>query len=116
LGGIVAFVVGSLVLMDTDVPGFEVARTLIGGVALAGGIALLVTVSFFTQSRRRQVVTGVEQLLRETAVALEDFEGAGMVQIYGEIWQAECSVPVRKGERLRVLKVSGLKLEVAPLP
>ncbi len=116
LGGIVAFVVGSLVLMDTDVPGFEVARTLIGGVALAGGIALLVTVSFFAQSRRRQVVTGVEQLLRETAVALEDFEGSGMVQIYGEIWQAECSVPVRKGDRLRVLKVSGLKLEVAPLP
>lgn len=114
LGGIVAFVIGSIILMDTKVPGFQVARTLIGGMAFAGGLMVLLITSYFARSRRRPVVTGVNQLMTEPAVALSDFEGSGYVRIRGEIWNAITHDPVKAGQRLRVLRVDGLTLEVTP--
>jgi membrane-bound serine protease (ClpP class) len=112
LGGITAFVIGSIILMDTKVPGFQVARALIGGVALTGGLVFLLTAGFLVRARRQKVVTGPDQLLRETAVALEDFEHTGMVRLRGEIWRAHSTTPVRQGQRLRVLRVTGLTVEV----
>jgi membrane-bound serine protease (ClpP class) len=114
VGGIAAFVVGSIILMDTNVPGFQVARALIGGVALSGGLVFLLTAGFLVRARRQEVVTGPEQLLRETAVALEDFEHTGMVRLHAEIWRAQSATPVRQGQRLRVLRVTGLTVEVEP--
>jgi membrane-bound serine protease (ClpP class) len=114
LGGIAAFVFGSVILLDTDVPGFQVARTLIGGVALAAGLVMLGTVTVFARSRRRSVETGQEQMLREHAVAMEDFEQTGFVRVHGEIWRAHSTTAVREGQRLRVVRIDGLTLEVAP--
>jgi membrane-bound serine protease (ClpP class) len=114
LGGIIAFVIGSIILMDTDVPGFQVARTLIGGMALAGALVLLLIATYFNRSRKRPVVTGAAQLLQEPATAIEDFERAGPVRIRGEIWNAVSRTPVKAGQPLRVLKVDGLTLEVEP--
>jgi membrane-bound serine protease (ClpP class) len=115
LGGIAAFVVGSIFLLDTDVPGFEVARALIGGLALTAALAFLFTGALLLRSRRTRVITGAEQLLHETAVAIEDFEDAGFVRIRGELWRAIARTPVREGQRLRVTRVNGLTVEVAPL-
>lgn len=114
VGGIAAFVVGSIILMDTKVPGFQVARALIGGVALTGGLVFLLTAGFLVRARKQRVVTGPEQLLQETAVALEDFERTGMVRLHAEIWRAHSAAPVRQGQRLRVLRVTGLTVEVEP--
>jgi membrane-bound serine protease (ClpP class) len=114
LGGIAAFVFGSVILLDTEVPGFQVARTLIGGVALAGAIVMLGTAMMFARSRRRSVETGREQMLREQAIAMEDFETAGLVRVHGEIWRAHSAAPVKEGQRLRIVQIEGLTLEVAP--
>jgi membrane-bound serine protease (ClpP class) len=114
LGGVVSFVVGSIILLDRDVPGFEVARSLIGGLATAGAlVALLITV-YFARSRRRPVVTGAEQLLHEPAVAIADFDASGPVRVRGEIWNAVTRAPVRAGQRLRVVRIDGLTLQVEP--
>jgi membrane-bound serine protease (ClpP class) len=114
LGGIAAFVVGSIILLDTRVPGFGVARALIGGFALTGALAFLATGMLVVRSRRTRVVTGIEQLLHETALALDDFEHTGLVQVRGEIWRAITIAPVRKGQLLRITRVTGLTLEVVP--
>jgi membrane-bound serine protease (ClpP class) len=116
LGGIVAFVVGSIILMDTETPGFQISRTVIGGVAAAWAVLMLLTTTYFARSRRRPIVTGVEQLLHEPAIAMTDFEAAGLVRVHGEIWQAVTRIPVKEGQRLRVLRVDGLTLEVTPEP
>ena len=114
IGGVIAFVIGSILLFDANVPGVEIARSLIGGVALAAGIIMLLMVSVFVRARKRQVATGVEQLLQEPAVALNDFDTSGLVDIHGETWRAVTRAPIKKGQRLRVLRVDGLTLEVAP--
>lgn len=112
-GGVIAFVIGSILLFDEGVPGFEIARGLIGGIALGAGILMLLMGTVFMRARKRQVMTGAEQLLHETAIALDDFETSGLVDIHGETWRAVTRAPIKKGQRLRVLRVDGLTLEVA---
>lgn len=114
IGGLVAFVIGSVVLMDVETPGFESSRALIGGIAAFAGAAMLATMWLAMRARRRPVVTGMEQLVGDTAEALTDFSGAGEVRIYGEQWNAISRVPVRRGQRLRVDRVEGLTLHVSP--
>jgi membrane-bound serine protease (ClpP class) len=114
IGGVAAFVIGSIILLDKDVPGFSIARELIGGVAFAASVLLLIMVTAFARARRRPVVTGVEEMLQETAVALADFSHSGPVFVHGERWMAVTRAPVRQGDVLRILRVNGLTLEVGP--
>ena len=82
--------------------------------ALAGALVALLIATYFARSRRRPVVTGTEQLLDELATAMSDFERTGPVRVRGEIWNAVTRVAVKEGERLRILRVDGLTLEVEP--
>jgi len=114
LGGIVAFVVGSIILMDTDVPGFGIPVALIGSVAAVGGSAVMAIIWFAVRARRQPVVSGREDMIGSTAVAAVDFQGRGQVRAHGELWNAECSVPVRRGQQLRITDMHGLVLSVEP--
>ena len=115
-GGVVAFVVGSIILFDTGVPGFEVPLRLIGGVGLAAALLMLGLVVVLARSRSRPVVSGRESLAGRRAVALEDFEDAGPVLVQGERWHARSPTPVRKGQELFVQSVDGLRLEIGDSP
>ncbi|HEY8518969.1 MAG TPA: nodulation protein NfeD [Gammaproteobacteria bacterium] len=115
IGGIAAFVFGSVILYDSDVPGYDIATPLIATISAAAALSLLVIIWLAMKARVRPVVSGVEDMLRETATALEDFEREGPVRVYGERWNARSTRPVRKGDRLRVTKVEGLLLHVEPI-
>ncbi len=117
IGGVVAFVAGSVILMDGTSQ--QVSLPLIGGTAAVAGGFMLWTVGRVLSLRQRKVVSGVEQMTGETAVALDDFASrqnglyAGHVRLSGERWNAFSEYPVSKGECLRVLKVKGLSVQVA---
>lgn len=115
-GGVVAFVVGSIILFDTGIPGFEAPLRVIGGVGLAAGLLMFGLVVVLARSRRRPVVSGAESLVGRRAVGLEDFEGAGPVLVQGERWHAASPSPVKKGQELYVQSVDGLRLEVGDSP
>ncbi|HEX9208446.1 MAG TPA: nodulation protein NfeD [Steroidobacteraceae bacterium] len=114
LGGIVAFVIGSVMLLDNDVPGFAIAWQLIGAMGLAGSLVLLGIVSFAVRARRRPVVSGREGMLHERAEAVEAFEQRGLVRVHGELWNAVTQRPVQAGQALRIVRIDGLTLEVEP--
>ena len=115
LGGIVAVVIGSVMLLDNEVPGFSIAWQLIGAMGLAGALVLLAIVSFAVRARRRPVVSGAEGLTREIAEAVEDFDHQGLVRVHGELWTAVSREPVRAGQRLKIRKVEGLVIQVEPV-
>lgn len=115
VGGVIAFVIGSIMLFDTNVPGFEIALPLIGGVATAAALVLAGSVWLFNRARRRPVVTGVEQIVGTEAEALADFAETGNVRLGGEIWSARSSAPIRAGQRVRVVRMEGLLLHVEPM-
>ncbi len=114
IGGIAAFVFGSVILFDSDVPGFGVSMSLIASIASAGALALLGTIWFAMQSRVRPVVSGEEEMAGKLAEAMEDFDHEGHVWVHGERWMARSKNPVTKGQRLNVTRVEGLILHVQP--
>ncbi|MEI2419427.1 NfeD family protein, partial [Arthrospira platensis SPKY2] len=107
-------VAGSIILMDTDVPGFRIPILLIGSIATLGGGAVLGIIWFAVRARRRPVVSGREDMIGAPAIALEDFDLRGEVRAHGELWSAESRVPVRQGQALRVTDMHGLILTVEP--
>jgi membrane-bound serine protease (ClpP class) len=115
LGGVVAFIFGSLILVDSDIPGFAVATPLILSIATAAAALLFGTIWLAMRARKAPVVTGVEQLALLTATALDDFAHDGNVQVRGERWRARSSTPIKKGQMLKITRVDGLTLEVAPV-
>ncbi len=116
IGGLVAFVVGSIILFDTDVGGFAVAWPLIAGVAAVSALFFFGVVYMALRARRRQVVSGAEELVGATGEALEDFVGTGRVRVHSEEWQARTAKPLKQGQKIRVVGRDGLVLTVELLP
>jgi membrane-bound serine protease (ClpP class) len=114
VGGLAAFVIGSIILMDTDAPGFGVPVGLIGGIAAVAGITIFGTVWLAARARRKPVTTGEEQLAGATAIAAEGFTGRGRVRVFGEEWAAVSALPVSAGQRVTIERVEGLLLHVRP--
>ncbi len=112
-GGMVAFVLGSILLMQERAPGYTIAWPLIATAALLSAVFFFAVASMAIRARRRRVVTGAEGLLGSRAVALEDFSGQGRVQVYGEAWKARAAGAVHKGDVLRVTGVDNLTVIVA---
>ena len=116
VGGIVAFVIGSIMLFDRGVPGYQIARPLIGTVAFFAALIAVLLLTYLVRSRRRPVVTGASAMLAATATALDAFNDIGQVRVGGELWQAHVLAPVTAGQQLRIVSIDGLLLEVEPLP
>jgi membrane-bound serine protease (ClpP class) len=114
LGGLVAFVVGSLILFDTDVPGMNIALPLIGAIATVGGLVIIGIVYIAARSMRSPVVTGVQGMIGDNAEAVQSFTGVGRVRYRGELWNARSNSELRAGQQARIVKVEGLTLWVEP--
>jgi len=114
LGGIAAFVIGSVMLLDEE-SGLSISVPLIGGVALASAGFLMGVVAMLVRARRRPVAIGKQRMVGLVGEALEDLDPEGQVKVGGEIWRARAARPVAAGTRVRVRAVRGLVLEVEPV-
>ena len=114
LGGLIAFVVGSLILFDTDVPGMNIALPLITAFATVGGLVIVGIAYVAARSMRRPVVTGVQGMIGDNAEVIQDFAGTGRVRYRGELWSARSETELRAGQIARIVKVEGLTLWVEP--
>jgi membrane-bound serine protease (ClpP class) len=114
IGGVAAFAVGSIILMDTDIEGYTVAWPLILTVSVLSALFFLTVVWFVLKVRRRVIVSGAEELEWALGEALEDFETSGRVRVHSEEWQAHSRVPLQRGQKIRVVSRDGLVLTVEP--
>ncbi len=115
LGGIIAFVVGSVILMDSDIPGFGVSLPLIIALAATGAAVMLGIAMLAARTRYRPIVSGPEQMVGAIGEAMGDFVGHGEIWVHGERWAVEVAVPVEKGRKLRVVALRGLVLIAEPV-
>src|SRR5579864_339193 len=109
-GGLIAFIVGSLILFDTDVPGMQVGRPLIAALATVGGIVIAGIVYLATRAMRHPVATGAPGMIGASTEVFEDFTGKGRVRYGGELWNAHSDVALRAGQTARIVRVEGLTL------
>jgi len=114
VGGLIAFIVGSLILFDTDVPGMNVGRPLIAAFATVGALMIAGIVYLATRSMRRPVATGTQGMIGASAEVVADFSGKGRVRFGGELWNARSERALRAGELARIVRVEGLTLWVEP--
>lgn len=112
IGGVVAFVVGSLMLIDSDTPGYGIPWPIIGGIAVASAIFLISVIGMALKSRRHPVVSGREELIGAVGEILDDTPGNGIARVRGELWSVHSAQPLIRGEKVRVTGVDGLVLQV----
>ncbi len=113
-GGVIAFVIGSVMLIDTEVPGFGVSPYFMGAVALlAGGAVLLITTKMY-RLRREPVRTGSEEMVGSRGKVIEWSDDHGEVRVLGEVWQARAQGPLEPGRAVRVTAMDGMTLVVEP--
>lgn len=115
LGGICSFVIGSIILMDTDAAGFGIDISVIIIFSITSALVFIVAIGMALKARRRPVVSGLEELVGGVASVLGDFEGQGRVMIHSESWNALSEAPLRKGQQVKVTELDGLTLRVEPL-
>lgn len=115
LGGIAAFIFGSIILFKGAGGVYAVSLPLVGAVALITAGFFIGMVSMAVRARARPVVSGQEQMLQAVGEALADFEGRGRVRVHGEVWVAQSEKPVLRGQQVRVTGIDGLVLQVEPL-
>lgn len=120
LGGLIAMVVGALMLIRSPLTGMGVSLSTALGVALPFAVIVVILMRLVLRSRNWKQSTGKEELIGEEAEVTETVgagEAAGMVFIHGELWRAAGPVgeSIPKGARVRVRKIKGLTLEVEPV-
>jgi membrane-bound serine protease (ClpP class) len=116
VGGLVSFVIGSIMLLDTNVPQFEIPYSLIAGVTLGSAAFVFLVLGMLLRSRHRPVVSGRESLVGAPGEALEDIAGEGWARVQGERWRVRVKEPLRAGEQLRITAVHGLTLDATREP
>jgi membrane-bound serine protease (ClpP class) len=114
IGGVISMVIGSIILIDTDVPGFVVSRPLIGALALVSSLGLMAIIGVAMKARQRPMVAGREELIGAMGTALVDFEEQGNVFVHSERWSAVSSSPLKAGQEIVVTGIDGLILQVRP--
>ncbi len=114
VGGLAAFVVGSLILFESNASGLQVALPLIAGVAVAGGLLVLTIGWLAARARRRPLSVGVETMIGASVEAVGDCQDRCVVRYGGELWTARTASPLRAGQQARIVKVVDLTLWVEP--
>ncbi|MHB8345628.1 MAG: NfeD family protein [Acidiferrobacterales bacterium] len=114
LGGIIAFMVGSVMLLDAASPGYGPSWWLVGGVGLLSAAFFMTVVSLALKARRRPVVSGREQMIGAIGEALVAFRTDGRVRVHSEEWQARTRRPLVFGQKVQVVGMDGLVLLVEP--
>lgn len=114
IGGVVAFGFGAAILVDTDVPDFQVDWSIIAalGVFSAGLIVLIGRLAL--SSRRARIETGQDELVGAVGRVMDWHEGTGHVFVRSERWNARGPAALEPGDSVTVRSIEGLLLDVAP--
>ncbi|MGH2556380.1 MAG: NfeD family protein [Actinomycetota bacterium] len=114
-GGVITLVLGGLLLFDSAVPNARVSPWLLGAMAASLVLFFGFVVRAVMKARRLPRAAGLEGMVGELAVAVDDLDPAGRVRARRENWSAEAvGTPIAKGSDVRVVEVRGLRLLVEP--
>ncbi len=115
LGGVVAFIIGSVMLFDIHDANYHLTWSLIFIMSAISIIFFFVIISLALKSHRKKIVSGQEGLIGCEGIVLSAQDEQIVVRVLGEIWDAKSSLPLNTSDKIKVTKVQGLVLEVEPL-
>ena len=112
IGGLTAFIIGSLMLIDSPVPALRISMTLIITLTLFAAAVVVFLTTRVIRSHKGRVVTGREGLVGEEGEARTAVHASGKVFLHGEWWDAWSEESLPEGSRVAVVAVEGMKLKV----
>lgn len=116
LGGLASFVMGAVMLIDTEAPGFQISWTVITATAIVTGALLVFLLGYVYRAHRRPVQAGAEHLKGAQAEVIDWSGATGHVWLEGERWSARTDgSPPAPGDRVAVAGMDGLTVIVRPL-
>ena len=115
IGGVISLTLGSLMLFESPDPNIRVSLSIILPAVATLAAIILFVVQRALRAQTHPVATGAQGLLGEIGVASTSLDPDGKVFVHGELWNATSSRPVKKGEKVRIIKVEGLHLLVEQL-
>lgn len=112
VAGIFCLLMGSIMLIDNPTEYLKISwQVIVPAVAMTAGFFIF-AVTMAIRTRLKKPTTGIEGLVGRIGVAEADFRPDGRVAVYGEIWTAESEDRIRKGDKVEVVGVDKLKLNV----
>jgi membrane-bound serine protease (ClpP class) len=111
-GGIVAMVIGTMILIDAPDPAIQIHESIALAVAIPMAVIMVIVLRLAMRSREQKVVTGDLGMVGLVGVAETTIDPHGQVFVHGELWQAVSDMKIAQGEPVRVIGVEGLKLQV----
>ena len=115
IGGVISMLLGSVMLIKTDVEFFQISWSVILPViALAAAFSLFI-VGMGVKAMRRRPVTGREEMVGLVGIVKTALTPHGQLAIHGELWEATSDQPLQPGDEAKVTRVDGLRLHVIPL-
>ena len=114
IGGAIAFVIGSIILIDTDYEAYGISIPFISTFAFANALFFFTVLSMVMKARKKPVVSGSEELIGSNGEVIEAIDKFGRVRVHSENWQAKSQVPILAGQKVRVTGIEGLTLIVEP--
>jgi membrane-bound serine protease (ClpP class) len=112
VGGIIAFLIGAIMMFPPGVPGFALSPAVVAGAVVVTAAFFLLGLSLLLRSRHRAVITGKEGLVGAAGETVSWEGGEGRVLVQGEVWRARAPAPLAPGSRIRVVDRDGLVLIV----
>ncbi|GGB85850.1 hypothetical protein GCM10011352_09670 [Marinobacterium zhoushanense] len=114
IGGLVAFVVGSIILMDTELPAYQIALPVIVALTATTGALMFLILGMAWRAHRRPRTYRVGAA--QDNVTIEQVrDGQVLARFEGELWTVRCGDPLQVGDRVRVQEIDGLTLVVDKL-
>lgn len=122
VGGVVAMLLGALMLVRSPMTGAGVSLGVALGTTLPFAALTVVLMRLVLRSRAWKPQTGIEELMQEIGEVAEpiggaaaDRDGRGMVFVHGELWRAAAATAIPRGTRVRIVRAEGLTLHVEPV-
>jgi membrane-bound serine protease (ClpP class) len=116
LGGVVAFVLGSAMLIDSDQPEFQLSWSVIAGTAAVSVATLAALLGYAWRAQRRPVATGSEEMAGMEVQVLDWANGEGHVWAHSERWRARGPHQLAPGATAKIERLDGLTLILSDAP
>jgi len=112
VGGTIAMVLGSVMLIDSPAPSLQISWAVILPVVVMSALMFIITVTIAVRVHREKTDTGKEGLIGMRAEVKTEINPTGQVFVHGEYWNARSSEPFHKGETVTIVGIEGLTLIV----
>ncbi|HGY57051.1 MAG TPA: nodulation protein NfeD [Caldithrix abyssi] len=112
IGGVVSLTLGSIMLFDSPLPFLQVSWQVILTVVLLSVLFFVFAIGMAIRIHRTKPKTGIEGMIGEIGEVYKPLNPAGTVKVHGEYWKATSDRPLKKGQKVKVVRVDEKSLRI----